>query len=99
MHEKEAQKRATCHGATPITPSVTLQKFSVQIHFPNVSTIGSPVVFLNSIKGLSSVLASPKKWQQESPLTKQKRNGRSFSPLSSFGSFARKELSKFLNFS
>jgi len=40
----------------------------------------SAVDFFNAtghyIKGLSPVLASAKKWQHQSPLTKQKRNGR-----------------------
>lgn len=60
----------------------------------------SVVAFFNAnghyIKDLSPVLPSVKKWQHQTPLIKQKRNGRWFSPRSSFGSFARKELSKFL---
>ena len=47
--------------------------------------------------GISPVWAS-QKWQHQRRLIKQKRNGRWFSPPSSFGSFARKELSKFLTF-
>lgn len=62
----------------------------------------SVVAFFNAnghyIKDLSPVLPSVKKWQHQTPLIKQKRNGRWFSPPNSFGSFARKERSKFLNF-